>query len=688
MTPYESGVLLLSKLIETASRRDNSIKIVSAASPPDAINNHREPLVNRTFSLWQRYDAVVGKKDEAGPRVLRMSQRLDAQMASRHPEIPRETDASRNARHYVLIEDDGLFVRDAPETVLNPIDRLPKRPVHVIYKTTSPLDVGPIWSLLKRKYGSSLTVYYSLEDLRADDHLVEEPQSWEKLALEIATTETMFLANAYRAIIPVGLSGAVIMTRNSLPVLVYDPGHQANDWERKRPGVPRCLGKCILASIGLECARSGKHADFVDAVKRGLHAARRVHEVGFAEDPGDPNARSTFQFPYRIAAEALETDNRVAPSHYKFYDEEIKSVAGRPWRILHRGSPGEYAVTATQTVLVGPTIALRQYPIERFGKWSSVDRSEIEGMRAARNLVDDYLGRPAPLKPLCLAVFGDPGSGKSFAIREMAEQLSVAGRPLKFLPCNLSQFESTDQLHIALQRVRDCGIRGEVPLAFWDEFDSAFKERELGWLSHFLAPMQDGEFLENGEIRPIGTAVFIFAGGRSKSLDEFRRLARDVSLRIPDAKATDFVSRLRGFVEIMGPNPRGSVVDDPLFILRRALLLRSIIIKNAPQVMNGDNEGKINCELRVLNALLRTRNFYHGARSMEAIIQMSNLSSVAKLQSAALPTADQLKLHANPDEFFELLYAEPGMLEDICAKYEERFENERAFDVQTNFFPA
>ena len=59
-----------------------------------------------------------------------------------------------------------------------------------------------------------------------------------------------------------------------------------------------------------------------------------------------------------------------------------------------------------------------------------------------------------------------------------------------------------------------------MPLVFWDEFDTALGGRELGWMASFLAPMQDGQFNEGGTVRPIGPAVFVFAGGTHSSEDK------------------------------------------------------------------------------------------------------------------------------------------------------------------------
>src|SRR5690606_21148153 len=50
----------------------------------------------------------------------------------------------------------------------------------------------------------------------------------------------------------------------------------------------------------------------------------------------------------------------------------------------------------------------------------------------------------------------------------------------------------------------------------------------------------------------------------------------------------------------------------------------------------------------------------HGARSMEAVIEMSALSGRARFTRSALPAAHQLALHVDADEFLGLGERNPG----------------------------
>ena len=102
---------------------------------------------------------------------------------------------------------------------------------------------------------------------------------------------------------------------------------------------------------------------------------------------------------------------------------------------------------------------LNSIPIAQFGNLTTVDKAEIESYRSIKNLMLEYISTKNTVRPLSIAVFGTPGSGKSFGIVEIAN--SIASTLIKKLDFNLSQFSSPLDLINAFHKVRDIVLEGE-----------------------------------------------------------------------------------------------------------------------------------------------------------------------------------------------------------------------------------
>ena len=202
----------------------------------------------------------------------------------------------------------------------------------------------------------------------------------------------------------------------------------------------------------------------------------------------------------------------------------------------------------------------------------------------------------------------------------------------------------------AFHQIRDVGLSGKIPLVFWDEFDTTLDGNKLGWLRFFLTPMQDGEFQQGQLTHPIGNAIFVFAGGTAESIEEFEKQEK-----LKEAKDPDFLSRLKGFLNVLGPNPQNTDKKaDPFFIVRRALLLRSIFERETPQLFKEKEVLRI--DTGILRAFLQIDKYLHGARSMEAIVAMSRLGNATRFSRSYLPPEKQLRLHVDPQVFIALLH--------------------------------
>jgi len=128
------------------------------------------------------------------------------------------------------------------------------------------------------------------------------------------------------------------------------------------------------------------------------------------------------------------------------------------------------------------------------------------------------------------------------------------------------------------------------------------------------------------------------------------------AVEIPGAKATDFLSRLRGFVDILGPNP--SDEKDETFLLWRALLLRAVLRGKAPRLFTSD---RLNIDPGVMRALLDVERYLHGSRSMESIDDKNSISGVLRYERTSLPAVHQLGLHVDPESFLGLVRREEDL---------------------------
>jgi RyR domain-containing protein len=210
------------------------------------------------------------------------------------------------------------------------------------------------------------------------------------------------------------------------------------------------------------------------------------------------------------------------------------------------------------------------------------------------------------------------------------------------------------ELADALHQVRDAGLRGKLPFVLWDEFDADLAGVSFGWLRHFLAPMQEGAFRQGQILHPTGKAIFVFAGGTSVRLADF---AGNPSAEFRLAKGPDFASRLKGHVDIVGPDPRGGDPQaDPYYGLRRAILLRSILLRDRAGLFWRDGEiARLAIDPGVLRAFLEVRSYRHGARSVETIVAISTLHGQSRYERSALPAADQLDAHVDAREFLSIV---------------------------------
>ncbi|MCL2362260.1 MAG: AAA family ATPase [Defluviitaleaceae bacterium] len=365
---------------------------------------------------------------------------------------------------------------------------------------------------------------------------------------------------------------------------------------------------------------------------------------------------------FDIHDENLPTKHNALLRHWAAFPIPIESAGGAykvpdGWTVINSVGNREIYDVAFEYVQKG-SAAIDGLPQFKLGALTTVDRWEIESYQNIRNLILDYDANLDSKRPLSIAVFGAPGSGKSFGVTEIAEKV-LPGK-IEKLEFNVSQFISPMDLDAAFQKVRDLIVAGKLPLVFFDEFDSDKDGVALGWVKSFLMPMQDGKFRDESGEHPLGKCILVFAGGTAVSFEEFSDpMNREVGLFTSDKtieqskffrtiKGPDFVSRLRGTINVVGPNPKDE--SDQNHILRRALLLRGLCERDR-------RIEKMQISPNIIRAMLLVPEFKHGVRSMEAILDMSRVEG-GVWEPASLPFHSQLALHVDGDAFLQLVAKE------------------------------
>jgi len=412
-------------------------------------------------------------------------------------------------------------------------------------------------------------------------------------------------------------------------------------------------GSALCAAIIRKLIANHESPDIPRALQDGLAAMQTIYRNGFV------TVGHHWEIDLKEAFRTADSrDDWPLIDNVALNNESNEALSILKSREL---SEGEILKISKHTAVGGPEY-LEGLPIARFGKLVTVNRHEIEGLRSVHNLIANYKASvKLASQPLAIAIFGAPGAGKSYAVKQLIKREDIKDGEgtedhdsgIEYVEFNLSQFCEPSDLVSALHRVRDIALTGKIPLAFWDEFDTPLGGQRLGWLRYFLAPIQDGAFQQAELLHRVGPAIFVFGGSQFTRFRDFNRAAVEVD---PALKVLDFLSRLRGYMDISGIDQQGS---DPYFMLQRApILYNHLAAKDLARarcgVCGGDHDA-IDIQDGILTALLSIPKYKHGVRSMLAIVEMSRLIRPAqRFLMAALPSMPQLNMHVDGAAFLKI----------------------------------
>ena len=714
-----------------ASGTDSPTIEVGFSGKPDSVTSPP------TAALWQKFKfGKMGKPpSNAKTEVWRIRRSLslgDVADAQSHPsaKLPEMVKADFDPK-VVLIEDNaGGYRFQVPEWLrIDTNGNLKHVPEWIVLKTSAPLCHGAFWWALSRpkECRDRLVVVVSLRDLRTSEIRVSHGISWERTAQDLVRELSQSpllegLRQVRHVIVTAHGEGALWMERLNETgpngeqhrfTLLFDPGHIEGEWSQdilgadgNAYGFQSTLAASVALHLGLK-DRKGMMA----GIDNGMRAMRLLRAMGHGEvkKPELGKPMDTPQLPAEaLALVVLSSDLKKLPAILPrmpmadlaklgaFSQTDIPQMARlnkdekghkheeghdpshASWRILESSdiplSPGQPLYGLGRRVALLGLDGLRDVPYANFGKLFTADRDEIEALRNIQRLMQDYENNKEETKPLSISVFGPPGSGKSFAVKQIAET-ALRGKK-SFLEFNLSQFKDSFDLIGAFHQVRDKVLEGGTPIVFWDEFDS----QNYKWLQYLLAPMQDGRFQEGQITHPIGRCIFVFAGATCYDIQNFGPLekpsSKDESGSKDHKQATtdfklkkgpDFKSRLHGNLNVLGPNRRQLFISanppgeqwvddlaDTCFPVRRAILLRSWLGLMDPT--KNESRSRLDMDPGLLAALIEVGHYTHGARSMEKLINALKQDGKRGYHRSTLPNNEVLEMNIrNLEEFMQIM---------------------------------
>jgi hypothetical protein len=677
LSSQPGGYALVCEVLKALLSEQNAI-VDGVPLAADLLNCPQDRQVTTSWTLWKEFSNVIGHGKAY--RLWKWHEFETAKWDYQSARLEGQPDL-------LLIQDSGLGFRFCEEgwpEALNLTDgQNGTLPLQIIVKLGQYYNglANPLLTRIAQLGLEDRTIVLSsLSDLRACAVKVSASLSWEKILEEVVSAvlspqcpfldENSGIIKYQQVIVPIELSGAVVVGRDH-HALIFDRNGQEGDFTNLYPGQIIGDNTCILSALAAIWAHDGLATDWLEATRVGIQLARLLQVNGYEVVPSMRHKH--LQFPFQVIASAFRDwfakrsdpeglSNLINTSQLGIFVDKSRSALVNPgrWTILegtllrNPGAKGLQAEDcansvrdcARNVVVLGPHQALQGVPVEIIGGWSSADRQEIEGVRSVHNAMREYCRLKNPEVPLCVAVFGPPGSGKSFVIKEIARGLGIEEKAQ--LIFNLSQFESPTELQNAFHQARDINLKGKLPLVFWDEFDTPCSGQPLGWLRYFLAPMQDGEFTHEGLSHPLGGGIYVFAGATRHSFAEF---SGHDSAEDRAAKKPDFVSRLRAYINIKGINGNPNSVEDRLYVIRRAFILRQYLEMNAAHL---ENSGMYAIDPSVLDAFLLVSRYRHGTRSLENLLKMSSLADKRKYELSSLPPDHIVEMHVNLQEFSDL----------------------------------
>ncbi|MEM1151626.1 MAG: hypothetical protein AAGI03_13895 [Pseudomonadota bacterium] len=519
-------------------------------------------------------------------------------------------------------------------------DAMEKSDKPIVLKTHLPLGKGGVWHAFSEAKDKKRIVIIQSDDLREEGATIRRGVPWDRVIEDLQECRAReplagFLQEGINVIVLFGVEGAALFETDNQGghslQFICDPACAEGQVAAELPGAMVGYLSAFMAALIAEMLKA-PGGEQPKQVKEAMSTMRAFAGAHWKEgsDAQKLQLEELSVLRKRLTEWTKENEAKSRTPHYIIArpqrHERVNLLRDVLRDVPHDETHGDMAQTclglARDIINEGARAHLKGFPHAEFGDLITLDVAEIEALRGIGRLIEDYNDDPARAKPISFAVFGPPGAGKSFGVKQLVDK-----RVNPVEEFNLSQATESD-LPLFFQKIRDQNLRGKTPLCFFDEFDSG--DRQL--LKFFLAPMQDGEYREGDAIRPIGRGIFVFAGGTVARFEEFAGLGQmtEKDRKAFDAearrtKSPDFISRLSGYLNVTGvkaeadPDAPIDPEADLVRLLHRAILIRSMLERYMGDLVPDNASSALTDEL--IDWLLREWEPTHGARSIETVIR-------------------------------------------------------------------
>ena len=415
-------------------------------------------------------------------------------------------------------------------------------------------------------------------------------------------------------------------------------------------------------------------------IRLGMAATKRLSHSKFTPHPEDHSP----DYPVKVVMDKLTPMKNVSTMNLP-----SNSISSGDSLSIFDHLTGDTGEVARQIVTQGPEKAIARCPVREFGRLLSVDRTEQESLGSIVDTLHERL-ESKNVDPTCIGVIGPMGSGKNFVAANLAAQVGETW-PIRKLTYSARGMK-LEQFTNACNTIRDNTAEKLLTVVIFENFEDIL-ESDSPLLDDFSALMRYGSFKDSGHERTVGKCVLMFLANQDPPIQaastptptagdfNFKRsLTMSSDLR-SKADESALLDNLHGAVNLLGPNQAGP--GDKTFVIRRALMLRQLLIEKHPHL---NVNGTIKIDDTVLHALLFVPAYKHGLRSLEKIISTSRLSGRAKFDISALPPEEQIQLHVDGRLFMSFLRSPklpPVLREKLAEGLFERYKRQKVLMADT-----